>query len=196
MAKYAENNLLRGEAITHETTYHWMHFFTKEGLFTLFILPLIQQYTDEYVITNRRVIIKKGLIARYTLEMNLQNITVLPTNDRQLTFNAKQSINRKSRNLEEVKPGNEYTGIVNSFLTNNKAARVRIDKDIDGWLYEGSDCKLVSSPNEKDIRQVLEIGDILKVKVKNIIKKVQGKSSIILEAIERIITTSRPLPSV
>jgi len=74
MAKYAKNNLLRGEVITHETTYHWMHFFTKEGLFTLFIMPLIQQYTDEYVITNRRVIIKKGLIARYTLEMNLQKI--------------------------------------------------------------------------------------------------------------------------
>jgi uncharacterized membrane protein YdbT with pleckstrin-like domain len=41
---------------------------------TLFILPIIQLYTDEYVITNRRVIIKKGLIARYTLEMNLQKI--------------------------------------------------------------------------------------------------------------------------
>ena len=74
MAKYAESNLLNGEVITHETSYHWMHFFTKEGLATLFIKPLIQQCTDEYVITNRRVIIKKGLIARYTLEMNLQKI--------------------------------------------------------------------------------------------------------------------------
>lgn len=83
MASYAENNLLNGEYITHETSYHWMHFFTREGLFTLFILPLVQQFTDEFVITNRRVIIKKGLIARYTLEMNLQKIE---------TVNVEQSI--------------------------------------------------------------------------------------------------------
>lgn len=74
MAKYAENNLLRGEVITHETTYHWIHFFTKEGVFSLFVIPLIHHYTDEFVITNRRVIIKKGWIARYTLEMNLHKI--------------------------------------------------------------------------------------------------------------------------
>jgi uncharacterized membrane protein YdbT with pleckstrin-like domain len=74
MAGYAESNLLRNEVITYTSGYHWIHFFTKGALLTLFILPIIQLYTDEYVITNRRVIIKKGLIARYTLEMNLQKI--------------------------------------------------------------------------------------------------------------------------
>lgn len=74
MAKYTKNNLLRGEVITHETTYHWVHFFTKEGLFSLFIMPLIQLYTDEYVITNKRVIIKKGWLNIRTLEMNLSKI--------------------------------------------------------------------------------------------------------------------------
>lgn len=74
MAKYAENNLLNGEEITHETSYHWMHFFTREGLFTLFILPLIELYTDEFVITNRRIIIKRGWLTLYTLEISLQNI--------------------------------------------------------------------------------------------------------------------------
>lgn len=74
MAKYAENNLLKGEVIKHQTHYHWMHFFTKEGFLTLFIMPLIQHYTDEYVITNKRVIIKKGIFTLYTLEINLQKI--------------------------------------------------------------------------------------------------------------------------
>ena len=83
MAKYSENNLLSGEVITHETTYHWVHFFTKEALFSLFILPLIQQYTDEYVITNKRVIIKKGWLRIRTVEMSLNKIE---------TVNVKQSL--------------------------------------------------------------------------------------------------------
>ncbi len=83
MAKYAENNLLNGEVITHETTYHWMHFFTKEGLFSLFIKPLIQQYTDEYIITNWRVIIKKGWLNVRTIEISLNKIE---------TVNVRQSL--------------------------------------------------------------------------------------------------------
>lgn len=74
MAKYTEKHLLRGEEIVHQTSYHWMHFFSLHGMLSLFIIPLIQQYTDEFVVTNKRVIIKTGLIAIWTLEMNLQKI--------------------------------------------------------------------------------------------------------------------------
>lgn len=83
MTKYTETHLLRGEEITYRTTYHWMHFFTIEGLLSVFIIPLIQQYTDEFVVTNKRVIVKKGLISIWTLEMNLQKIE---------TVNVEQSI--------------------------------------------------------------------------------------------------------
>jgi len=74
MANYTEKHLLRGEEIIYQTTYHWMHFISLQGIFSLFIIPLIQQYTDEFVVTNKRVVIKKGLIAIWTLEMNLQKI--------------------------------------------------------------------------------------------------------------------------
>jgi uncharacterized membrane protein YdbT with pleckstrin-like domain len=74
MAKYTETHLLRGETIAHQTTYHWIHFFSMKGLLSLFIIPLMQQYTDEFVVTNKRVIIKKGLISIWTLEMNLRKI--------------------------------------------------------------------------------------------------------------------------
>ena len=83
MANYTETHLLRGEEIAYQTTYHWMHYFTLQGLLSLFIIPLIQSYTDEFVITNKRVIVKKGLIAIWTLEMNLQKIE---------TVNVEQSI--------------------------------------------------------------------------------------------------------
>ncbi|PKP13316.1 MAG: hypothetical protein CVU08_05870 [Bacteroidetes bacterium HGW-Bacteroidetes-3] len=57
-----------------ETTYHWIIFFSLRALFTLFIAPLIDRYTDEFAITNKRVIIKTGLISRKTFEMNHSKI--------------------------------------------------------------------------------------------------------------------------
>jgi len=83
MAKYIKKHLIRGEEIAHQTTYHWIHFLSFRGLFSLFIIPLIQQYTDEFVVTNKRVIVKKGLIAVWSLEMNFQKIE---------TVSVKQSI--------------------------------------------------------------------------------------------------------
>jgi uncharacterized membrane protein YdbT with pleckstrin-like domain len=74
MANYTKTNLLLGEKIVYQTTYHWIHFISLMGVFSFFIIPLIQQYTDEFVITNKRVIVKKGLIAIWTLEMNLKKI--------------------------------------------------------------------------------------------------------------------------
>jgi uncharacterized membrane protein YdbT with pleckstrin-like domain len=40
----------------------------------LFIEPAIDKYTDEFAITNKRVIIKTGLISRKTFEMNHSKI--------------------------------------------------------------------------------------------------------------------------
>jgi len=40
----------------------------------LFIAPMIDRYTDEFAITNKRVIIKTGLISRKTFEMNHSKI--------------------------------------------------------------------------------------------------------------------------
>lgn len=70
MGSYAQNNLIKDERIELETTYHWIIFFSLRSILTLFIAPLIDKYTDEFVITNKRVIIKTGLISRKTFEMN------------------------------------------------------------------------------------------------------------------------------
>ncbi|MCC7029564.1 MAG: PH domain-containing protein [Chitinophagaceae bacterium] len=74
MGHYIENNLIREEQLEFETQYHWIIFFTLKSLLTLFIHPIIQRYSDEFGITNKRVIIKTGLISRKTLEMNLNKI--------------------------------------------------------------------------------------------------------------------------
>ena len=74
MGNYVKNHLIKDESIAFETKYHWVIFFTLKSLFTLTIAPLIQRALSEFVITNRRIIIKEGFIARSTFEMNLSKI--------------------------------------------------------------------------------------------------------------------------
>jgi uncharacterized membrane protein YdbT with pleckstrin-like domain len=74
MSHYVRNNLITGEIVEYETTYHWIIFLSFRALFTLFIAPLLDRYTDEFAITNKRVIIKTGLISRKTVELNLSKI--------------------------------------------------------------------------------------------------------------------------
>ena len=74
MSNYVKNNLIPGEKVEYETTYHWVIFLSLRALFTLFIAPIIDRYTDEFAITNKRVVIKTGLISRKTIELNLSKI--------------------------------------------------------------------------------------------------------------------------
>jgi len=70
MGKYAEDNLIKDETVVLEASYHWIIFISVRAVFTLFLGPIIDRYSDEFVITNKRVIVKKGLIRRKTFEMN------------------------------------------------------------------------------------------------------------------------------
>jgi uncharacterized membrane protein YdbT with pleckstrin-like domain len=74
MTSYVHDNLLKDEVVVYETRLHWIHFLSLKGLLTLFIAPLIDRLTSEFAITNRRLIIKVGLISRHTLEMNLSKV--------------------------------------------------------------------------------------------------------------------------
>lgn len=74
MAHYVNNNLLRDEHIVFETTYHWIIFFELKSIFTLFISPILRRWSDEFVVTNKRIVVKTGFISRYTFEMNLNKV--------------------------------------------------------------------------------------------------------------------------
>jgi uncharacterized membrane protein YdbT with pleckstrin-like domain len=71
---YVEDNLVAGEQVTYRAELHWIVFVSLKALFTLFILPLIERATSEFAVTNRRVIIKVGLISRRTVELKLEKI--------------------------------------------------------------------------------------------------------------------------
>ena len=71
---YVHKNLISDEKVVFETRRHWINFFSLRSLFTLGLLPLIEYWTSEFAVTNKRVIMKVGLIRRETLELNLQRI--------------------------------------------------------------------------------------------------------------------------
>jgi hypothetical protein len=56
MGKYVTKNLLPGEHVVYETTYHWTHFISWPSLFTMGVYPYVQIKTDEFVVTTRRII--------------------------------------------------------------------------------------------------------------------------------------------
>jgi uncharacterized membrane protein YdbT with pleckstrin-like domain len=74
MGQYVQSNLTSGENVVHEARFHWIIFFTPRAILTLWILPIIDSITSEFAITNKRIIIKTGLISRRTLEMNIAKV--------------------------------------------------------------------------------------------------------------------------
>ena len=74
MGKYVQDNLSKDEQVIHEAKLDWIIFVSLKAILTLFIAPLIAVATSEFAITNKRIIIKVGLISRHTLEMNLSKI--------------------------------------------------------------------------------------------------------------------------
>jgi uncharacterized membrane protein YdbT with pleckstrin-like domain len=80
MGKYVQSTLLNDETVAYETRLHWIIFISLRSLFTLSIAPLIQRSTSEFAITNKRLIIKTGLISRHTFEMNLSKVESINVN--------------------------------------------------------------------------------------------------------------------
>jgi len=80
MGNYVQANLTKDEQVIYEAKLHWIIFVSLKAILTLFIAPLIAQATSEFAITNKRVIIKVGLISRRTLEMNLTKIESVNVN--------------------------------------------------------------------------------------------------------------------
>ena len=74
MGSYVQNNLITGEQVVYEARLHWIIFISLRSFFTLLILPLIDRRTSEFAITNKRVIMKVGLIRRKALEMNISKV--------------------------------------------------------------------------------------------------------------------------
>jgi uncharacterized membrane protein YdbT with pleckstrin-like domain len=74
MGRYVNNHLIRGEEVVFETRLHWITFLSFKSLITLTLSAWFARGFSEFVITNRRIIIKTGIISRTSFEMNLSKI--------------------------------------------------------------------------------------------------------------------------
>jgi uncharacterized membrane protein YdbT with pleckstrin-like domain len=74
MGQYVQSNLTSGENVVYEAKFHWIIFVSLRAIFTLWIAPIIDWFTSEFAVTNKRIMIKVGLISRRTLEMNLAKV--------------------------------------------------------------------------------------------------------------------------
>lgn len=82
MGNYINNNLIKDEYLIHETNYHWILYFTHliPSIITLGIYPYLISKFSEFGITNKRLIIKTGILSRKTLELNLSKIESVNVN--------------------------------------------------------------------------------------------------------------------
>jgi len=69
-----DSNLTTGENMVYQAKLHWIIFVSLRAILTLWISPLIDWITSEFAVTNKRIIIKVGLISRRTLEMNIAKV--------------------------------------------------------------------------------------------------------------------------
>ena len=93
MGNYVDSHLIMGETVVYSAKLHWIIYLTAKAILTIWIAPFIQRATSEFAITTKRVIIKEGLIARRTLEMNLSKIE---------TVNVDQSITGRILNYGSI----------------------------------------------------------------------------------------------
>lgn len=103
MGNYVESNLLNGETIVYEAKYHWMIWapafllsmawmfavsreegFTGNNLLAVgicsllaFLATYLKLITDVMAITNKRLILKTGLISRNTFELQLSQVETI-----------------------------------------------------------------------------------------------------------------------
>jgi uncharacterized membrane protein YdbT with pleckstrin-like domain len=83
---YVENTLIQGEQVIYRAELHWK-IFIWPAIFSFVIIgipwliaAILQKITTEMAVTNKRVIIKTGIISRRTIEMNLSKIENIEVN--------------------------------------------------------------------------------------------------------------------
>lgn len=86
MGKYADKNLASSEMVLFETHHHWSFYLTFTSLLTMGLWPYIHSKCTEFVITNRRVILKTGIFSLQSFEMHLSKIENIQINQ---TFTGK-----------------------------------------------------------------------------------------------------------
>lgn len=71
---YVSENLMKDENLIYEGKTHWGTFISLKSLLTFGILPLLEMNTNSFGITNKRIIMKAGILSVNLLENNVSKI--------------------------------------------------------------------------------------------------------------------------
>lgn len=71
---YVQEHLLHEEKIAYETQTHWGIFISIKSLLTLGILPLLEKVTSHFAITDKRVMLKTGILSVVSLENSITKV--------------------------------------------------------------------------------------------------------------------------
>lgn len=74
MSQFIKNILLENETVFFETHHHWTNYFKAHTLWSLGIVPVLQAKLEKFVITNKRVVIRKGILLVKTIEIGVDQI--------------------------------------------------------------------------------------------------------------------------
>lgn len=80
MGIYVDSSLGPNEQVVHEARFHWIIYCFPKALLTLWLIPWISRFSSEFAITNKRIIIKTGLVYRRTVELNIQQVESVQVN--------------------------------------------------------------------------------------------------------------------
>ena len=82
MSSYVDSVLAQGEQIVYRAAIsHWKFFLSYLiGGLVMILSAIIRRQTTELVLTSRRIITKRGLVSRDTVEMNLSKVESLHVN--------------------------------------------------------------------------------------------------------------------
>jgi len=80
---YISRHLGGNETIHYMVHHHWIIFFSWRSLITLLIYPISKILFYEFAITNKRIIVKTGVLQIRTVELSIEKIE---------TINAEQPI--------------------------------------------------------------------------------------------------------
>lgn len=80
---YLSENLAGNESVLYQAHYHWKIWIVPSAIFTLWIRPILLVVFDEFAITDRRIIMKTGVISQKVFDMTHSHIE---------TVNVEQSI--------------------------------------------------------------------------------------------------------
>lgn len=74
MVGYVDSHLIDGENVVFRTRTHWIIYLSTYSLLTLLIGPYLARRTNEFAVTNKRILIKEGIIRRRSVEIFVSKV--------------------------------------------------------------------------------------------------------------------------